>query len=666
MNDIDQLCINTIRTLSMDAVEKAKSGHPGTPMSLAPVAYLLFTRFMRYCPEDPLWPNRDRFVLSCGHASMLLYSMLYLTGYDISLDDIKSFRQWGSKTPGHPEYGDTPGVEVTTGPLGQGCGNSVGFAIAQAHMASRFNTERHTIVDHRVFVLCSDGDMMEGISHEAASIAGHLKLGNLIWIYDDNHITIEGDTALTFSEDILKRFGGYGWHVQRVSDVNDLEEMASAIESAMEETDRPSFISVRSRIAYGAPTKEATASAHGEPLGEEEIKGAKRFYGWPVDKTFHVPEEVLTHFRKAVARGREYKAQWEQTLKEWKKENPMLAEEWERRQKGLLPEGWDSDMPIYRSDDSPIATRAASGEALNSIAEKLPELIGGSADLGPSTKTLIKSSGDLEAGSYGERNLHFGIREHAMGAIINGMAIYGGIIPYGSTFLIFSDYMKPSIRLAALMDIHSIFVFTHDSIALGEDGPTHQPVEQLMSLRAIPNLTVIRPADPNETAEAWKIAIKGQGPFALALTRQKVPILDPDIYPVKDGVKRGGYVLAEADRTPPDVILIATGYEVHLALDVMESLKEYDIHARVVSMPSWEIFEAQSDEYRGTVLLHGVPTVAIEAGITLGWERYTGDKGVVIGLNRFGASAPGDVVYKNLGFSVENVVEKVKRLLGKG
>lgn len=665
MDNIDELCINTIRTLSMDAVEKARSGHPGTPMALAPVAYLLFTRFMKHNPKDPGWPDRDRFILSCGHASMLLYSILYLTGYDISLEDIKGFRQWGSKTPGHPEYGETPGVETTTGPLGQGCGNSVGMAIAEAHLAARFNREEK-IVDHTTYVLCSDGDMMEGVSQEAASLAGHLKLGKLIWIYDDNRITIEGDTALTFTEDILRRFEAYGWHTQRVEDVNDLEALSRAIEEAKGNKEQPSFILVRSYIAYGAPGKQNTASAHGEPLGEEEIKGAKRFYGWPVDNAFYVPEEVLNHCRKAIKKGEELQKDWEERFSRWAQRHPDLAREWERLMRRELPMDWERSIPTFPSNDKGMATRVASGKVLNAIAPHLPELIGGSADLAPSTKTIIKDGRDFEAGSYTGRNIHFGVREHAMGAIANGMALHGGVIPYVSTFLVFSDYMRPSIRLASMMQTKVIYIFSHDSIAIGEDGPTHQPVEQLMSLRAIPGLTVLRPADANETAEAWRIAIKERGPVAILLTRQGLPILDPERYPIREGVRRGAYIFLESGRKEPDIILIGTGSEVHLLLSAAEALKKRGIESRVVSMPSWELFERESPQYKATLLPPHIPKLAVEAGVKRGWREYVGEKGDVIGLDRFGASAPGKVVYANLGFTVEHVIERAMGLLKEG
>lgn len=663
-HELDRRCIDTIRTLAMDAVQVADSGHPGTPMALAPVAYLLFTRFLRHNPEDPDWPDRDRFILSNGHASMLLYAILHLTGYPISLDEIKRFRQWGSRTPGHPEHGETPGVETTTGPLGQGCGNSVGMAIAEAHLAARFNTREHRIADHFTYVLLSDGDVMEGISHEAASLAGHLQLGKLIWIYDDNHITIEGDTALAMSEEVEKRFSAYGWHVQGIDDANDLEALSRAIEAARAETTRPSFIRLRSHIAYGAPTKQDTAEAHGAPLGEDEVRATKRVYGWPEDPTFHVPEEVYEHCQKAIGRGRALQEEWEAKFREWRMGNPELAREWDRAHRRELPQAWGSDIPVFSPGGGRIATRVASGTVLNAIAAKLPELIGGSADLAPSTKTLIETSGDFAAGHYGERNLHFGVREHAMGASLSGMALHGGVRPYGGTFLIFSDYMRPAIRLACMMKQPVIYVFTHDSIALGEDGPTHQPIEHLMSLRAIPGMTLVRPADANETAVAWQVAIRHtQGPIALVLTRQGLPVLDPERYPIAEGVPRGAYILSEAQDGNPDIVLIATGSEIHHLLQAQRELASQGVQARVVSMPSWELFEEQPVEYRQEVLPPRVPKLAVEAGAPLGWWKYVGERGDVIGLTRFGASAPGDIVYENLGFTAERVVERARALL---
>ena len=663
MNRIDQICINTIRTLSMDAVQKANSGHPGTPMALAPIGYLLFTRHMKHNPKNPKWYNRDRFILSCGHASMLLYSLLHLTGYDVSLDDLKAFRQWGSKTAGHPEYGEIPGIETTTGPLGQGCGNSVGMAICETHLAAHFNKGGHKIVDHTTFVLCSDGDLMEGVSQEAASIAGHLKLGKLIWIYDNNQITIEGSTSLAFSENVTERFKSYGWHTQEVGDANDLDAVNKAIETAKAEKNQPSFISVKSCIGYGAPNKQSTASAHGEPLGQEEIRGAKRFYGWPEDKDFYVPEEAIDHFRKAIDKGIKEERTWEENRKKWAEELPQLAGEWERVQRGELPRDWDRDVPCFPPDSKGLATRASSGQVLNAIAEHVPELIGGSADLAPSTKTLIKNGGDFEKDRYDKRNLHFGVREHAMGAILNGMALHGGVIPFGATFFIFSDYMRPAIRLAALMELKIIFVFTHDSITLGEDGPTHQPVEQLMSLRAVPGLTVIRPAEANETAQAWQIAVESKGPVALVLTRQNVPTLDTEKYPIKNGVEKGAYILSGSKGKNPDLILIASGSEVHLALSAQKALSEKGIDTRVVSMPSWELFDSRPKAYQDEVLPPQTPKISIEAGISRGWRDYVGDSGRIIGLDRFGASAPGPIVYEKLGFNLNNILETATSLI---
>ncbi|MBI4539987.1 MAG: transketolase [Gemmatimonadetes bacterium] len=649
----------------MDAVQRAKSGHPGTPMALAPVAYLLFTRFLKHNPANPGWPDRDRFVLSAGHASMLMYSTLYLSGYELPLEELRRFRQWGSMTPGHPEYAHAPGVETTTGPLGQGCGNSVGMAMAEAHLSARFNRDGHEIVGHNTYVLCSDGDLMEGVSHEAASLAGHLKLGKLIWIYDDNRITIEGPTSLAFSEDVPRRFEAYGWHVQGVADANDLEALSAAIEAARLDRSRPSLIKVRSHIGYGAPTKQDTAAAHGEPLGESDVRGAKDFYGWPTHEAFHVPEEVHAHCRQVRERGQAQEAAWREKLERWRAAHPELAAEWARVQERRLPPGWDRDIPVFAGGSKPQATRNASGVVLNALAEHLPELVGGSADLAPSNKTIITSSGDFAAGAYGERNLHFGVREHVMGAIMNGLALHGGVLPYAGTFLIFSDYMRPSLRLAAMMQTRAIFVFTHDSVGLGEDGPTHQPVEQLMSLRAIPGFTVIRPADANETAAAWRIAVTRSGPVALALTRQNLPILDPQRHPIAGGVPRGAYVLAEADGGPPDVILIGTGSEVHLALGAREELRAVGIRARAVSMPSWELFREQPGEYREQVLPREVPKLAVEAGVTLGWREWVGDDGDVIGLDRFGGSAPAEVAFHELGFRVDRVVERAQALVAR-
>ncbi|HKV71141.1 MAG TPA: transketolase [Gemmatimonadales bacterium] len=663
MKDLDLLCINTVRTLAMDAVQQADSGHPGTPMALAPLAYVLWTRHLTYDPAHPDWADRDRFVLSCGHASMLLYAALYLSGYDLTLDDIKKFRQWGSKTPGHPEYGHTAGVETTTGPLGQGTGNAVGMAIAEAVLASLFNKPGHEVVNHFTYFIASDGDLMEGISHEACSLAGHLKLGKLIGIYDDNHITIEGDTNLAFSEDTARRFESYGWHVQRVGDGNDLNALDQAITTAKQTLDRPSLIIVRTHIGYGAPTKQDSAEAHGAALGVEEVKGAKKNLGWPSQEPFHVPREALDRWRKAGARGGEARGAWESRIASYRKAFPEAARELERRLAGTLPADWEQALPNL-AGDAAQATRAASGKVLNAIASRLPELIGGSADLAGSNNTLLKGTGDFAAGRYAERNFHFGVREHGMGAVMNGIALHRGCIPYGGTFLIFSDYMRPAIRLAALCKLGTIYVFTHDSIGLGEDGPTHQPVEQLAALRAIPGLIVLRPADAGEVVEAWRLAINHRnGPVALALTRQKVAALDRKALAPATGLSRGGYVLADAAGSLK-VILIATGSEVELALAARDRLQASGVPTRVVSMPSLELFTAQSQEYRQQVLPPSVPArVSIEAGATQCWRAVVGDRGRTIGLDHFGASAPYQTLYKEFGLTVDRIVEAVTQVL---
>lgn len=659
---LDERSVTTIRTLAMDAVERAASGHPGTPMALAPVAYALFTRFLKHNPADPSWPDRDRFVLSCGHASTLLYSALHLTGYELALDEIQGFRQWGSRTPGHPEHGLTPGVEITSGPLGQGCGASVGMAIAEAHLAARFNRPGHVVVDHRTWVLCSDGDLMEGVTSEAASLAGHLRLSKLTWIWDDNRITIEGSTELAFSEDVARRFEAYGWRVLRVDDANDLPAVAAAMAAAGATTDRPTLIAVRSHIAWGAPAKQGTADAHGAPLGEDEVRAAKRAYGWPEEQHFLVPNEVRERCRQ-TDRGGAAQAAWAVRVAAWKERFPELAGEWERRLAGALPEGWSAGLPVFEEGGKGIATRIASGKALNSIAGRLPELLGGSADLAPSCKTLIDGSGDLTADTPGERNLHFGIREHGMAAVLNGLALHGGIRPYGSTFLVFADYLRPALRLAALMGLPVTYVFTHDSIWVGEDGPTHQAVEQLASLRAIPNLVVLRPADANETAAAWRVAVERRdGPTALALSRQNLPVLAGTAERAASGVAAGAYVLEEGAGAPA-VVLIASGSEVALAAAARGQLAARGISARVVSMPSWELFAAQPASYRERVLPPRVPRLAIEAGVTMGWSRWVGEGGDALGLDRFGASAPGKVAAANLGFTAEAVVERALALL---
>lgn len=658
---LENLCINTIRTLSMDAVQKANSGHPGTAMALAPLAYLLWTRYMRYNPRNPRWLNRDRFILSAGHACILQYSMLHLTGYDLSLDDLKNFRQWGSRTPGHPEYGHTPGIETTTGPLGQGFANGVGMAIAQRFQASRYNRPGHDIIDHYIYAIVSDGDVMEGVAAEAASIAGFLKLGKLIYFYDDNHITIEGNTSLAFTEDVGRRFEAYGWHVQHVADVNDLNALGCAIEAAQAVTDQPSLIIVRSHIGYGSPHKQDSREAHGEPLGAEEVKLTKQNLGWPTEEPFYEPEEAVAYFRQAIERGARQEQEWQQRYNAYAAAYPELAAQWQDELKGKLPSGWDSDIPTFAAGTS-LATRAASGQVLNAIASKLPNLIGGSADLAPSTSTYMKGLGDFGPESNG-RNMHFGIREHGMGSILNGMALYGGVIPFGATFLIFSDYMRPPIRLAALMGIKTLYVYTHDSIGLGEDGPTHQPVEQLAALRAIPGLTVIRPGDANETAEAWRVAIQRRGPVALALTRQALPTLDRTQMASASNLAKGAYVLSDSAQKP-QLILIATGSELSLVVDAANKLRQEGIAVRVVSMPSWELFEEQGAEYKESVLPADVRArLAIEAASPMGWERYIGPNGDTVTLNHFGASAPGKIVFQQFGFTVDNIVEKAKRLI---
>jgi transketolase len=649
----------------MDAVQKADSGHPGTPMALAPLAYVLWTQHLRYNPADPGWLNRDRFVLSAGHASMLLYSVLYLTGYDLTLDDLKQFRQWESKTPGHPEYGYTPGVETTTGPLGQGVGNSVGFAVAEAHMGAVFNREQK-IIDHHIYFIASDGDMMEGISHEAASFAGHAKLGKLIGFYDDNHITIEGDTALTFSDDTAARFAAYGWHTQHVADVNDLAALNKAIDAAKAETSRPSLIVVRSHIGYGSPNKHDTAEAHGSALGPEEITLTKKALGYPSQEAFYVAPEALQFWRDAAKKRAKFQDDWKKTYDAYKRANAGLEKELQRRLNGDLPEGWEAAIPTFTAKDGNIASRAASGIVINAIAKKIPELLGGSADLATSTNTIIKGEPSFSAENYAGRNFHFGIREHGMGSIMNGMALHSGLIPYGATFLIFSDYMRPTIRLACFMERHVIYVYTHDSIGLGEDGPTHQPIEQLSTLRAIPEMTVIRPADASETAEAWRAALKhAKGPTALVLTRQKLSFIDREKYASASGVARGAYVLADAPGGAPEVVLMSSGSEVALILDAQKKLEADGIRARAVSMPSHELFARQDQAYRDSVLPKGVKRIAMEAAHPMSWYHWIGDDGVVLGIERFGASAPAARLFTELGITVERLVETAKKLVGK-
>lgn len=661
---LDQLCINTIRTLAMDGVQKANSGHPGLPMGAASMAYVLWTRFLRHNPTHPSWPNRDRFILSPGHGCMLLYCLLHLTGYDLSLDELKQFRQWGSRTPGHSEHGMTPGVETTTGPLGQGFGNGVGMAIAERFLAHHFNRPGHSIVDHYIYAIVSDGDLMEGISSEAASLAGHLGLGKLIYLYDDNRITIDGTTDLAFTENVGQRFEAYGWHVQRV-DGNDVNMIEAAISAAQAEHDRPSLIMARTHIAYGSPNKQDTSEAHGAPLGEEEVRLTKEALGWPLEPAFYIPDEALAHFREVLQRGRTWDAAWQARFDAFSAAYPELAEEWIRGLSGQLPEGWAEKIPIFTPAGGSLATREASGKVLNAIASSLPTLIGGSADLTPSNNTYLKGYGDFQSSSPGGRNFHFGVREHAMGSILNGMALHEGVIPYGGTFLVFSDYMRPAIRVAALSHIHVIYVFTHDSIGLGEDGPTHQPIEHLAALRAIPNLTVIRPADATETAVAWRAALEHRsGPVALALSRQKLPILDRTKFPPAELLLKGGYILADADQGHPRVILIATGSEVHVALEAWGRLADEGIPARVVSMPSWELFDRQPEGYRNEVLPPAVTArLAIEAGSPHGWHRYVGLFGEVISMTRFGASAPYQILMQQFGFTAEHVVSRTMGLL---
>ncbi|HEY63862.1 MAG TPA: transketolase [Caldilineae bacterium] len=661
--ELEELCVNTIRTLTMDAVQKANSGHPGMPMGMADVAFVLWTRFLRHNPRNPKWVNRDRFVLSAGHGSMLLYSLLYLTGYDLSLEEIKRFRQWESKTPGHPEYGLTPGVETTTGPLGQGFANGVGMALAERMLAARFNRPGFEIVNHYTYAIVSDGDLMEGISHEAAALAGHLGLGKLIYLYDDNGISIDGPTSLTYSDDVAKRFEAYHWHVQKV-DGHDRQAVAEAIRAAQAETQRPSIIICRTHIAYGSPNKQDTAASHGAPLGEEEVRLTKRNLGWPEDAQFLVPEEALAVFRQAIEEGAQREQEWNELFSRYKTEYPDLAAEFERVMAGRLPERWEDQLPVFKAGDPDIATRAASGATLNALVPVIPELIGGSGDLTPSNNTRAKDMEEVKPGDFSGRYIHFGVREHGMGGIMNGIALHGGLIPYGGTFLVFSDYMRPSIRVAAMMGVHVIYVFTHDSIFVGEDGPTHQPVEHLAALRAIPNLVVIRPADANETVEAWKVALTRSGPVALALTRQKLPILDRSQLAPASELHKGAYVLADAANGRPDVILIATGSEVALALQARDLLAVDGIQARVVNMPSWELFEEQPQSYREEVLPPDITRrVAIEAAVRQGWDRYIGPEGIFIGLDRFGASAPYKVLAEKFGFTPERVAEAARSLL---
>jgi transketolase len=665
--DIEQLCINTIRTLSMDGVQKANSGHPGTPMACAPLAYLLYTEVMRHNPRDSQWPDRDRFVLSAGHASMLLYSSLYLTGYDLSLDALKNFRQWGSKTPGHPEYSHTPGVETTTGPLGQGFGNGVGMALAERWLATRFNKPGHDIVDHYTYALCSDGDLMEGVASEAASIAGFLKLGKLIYFYDDNTITIDGHTDLAFNEDVGKRFEAYQWHVEHVEDINDLDAMRNAIREAQAEKERPSLIIVKTVIGYGSPNKHNTPEAHGNPLGKEEIPLAKKNLGWEWDEPFYVPDEALQRFRQAVLKGAEEQSNWQQRMDQYRREFPQEAAELELFISGRLPDGWDDNLPVFPPEKGPMATRTSSGQAINAIAAKVQNFISGAADLYPSTDAYIKGGGDLKGDDFAARNVHYGIREHGMGSILQGMTLHKGLIPFGSTFLIFYDYMRPPLRLAALMKNPVLMVYTHDSIGLGEDGPTHEPVEMLSGMRAVPNLWNIRPADANESVYAWKAALQRRdGPTCLILTRQKLPIFNREEVAPAEGVLRGAYILAEADGGKPDLIIIGTGSEVQWALAARPILQEQGIKTRVVSMPCWELFEEQDQSYRDEVLPPDVKKrLSIEAASPMGWHKWVGDEGDIIAVETYGASAPAEVIFEKYGFTTDNVVQHGLALMGR-
>src|SRR5438067_2945321 len=670
---LDQLCINTIRALTLDAVQKANSGHPGLPLGAAPMAYVLWTKFMSYNPRNPKWENRDRFLLSAGHGCMLLYSLLHLTGYDLSLDEIKEFRQWGSKTPGHPENVLTPGVEITTGPLGQGFANGVGMAMGAAHLAAKFNQKEFELIDHYIYAIVSDGDLMEGVASEAASLAGHLKLGKLIYLYDDNKVTIEGFTDLAFSENVPRRFESYGWHTSTVEDGNDTAAIEAAIRDAQSVGDKPSLIAVKTIIGYSMPTA-GTRKAHSDAPGEDAVREAKRHLGWPEDKQFYIPDEALAHFREAIDRGANYEREWDELVAKYEEKHSDLGKLWRSTMSGELPEDWEKHLPAF-DDAEAIATRVASGKVINALAPHMPMLIGGSADLGVSNNTDIKDGGSFEAGTYDGRIIHFGVREHAMGATLTGMALNGGLIPYGGTFMTFSDYMRPAIRLACLSEVQVIYVFTHDSVGLGEDGPTHQPIEHLAALRAIPHLFVVRPADVHEVREAWRLAIlRRNAPTALALTRQKVPLIDRKKFASAEGLRRGAYILAEAenvrtptsrgsDRVDPRLILIATGSEVGLALEAREQLQKDGVPTRVVSMPCIELFEDQSQDYRDKVLPPSITArLSIEAGVRQGWDRWVGAKGDVICLDRFGASASGDVALKNLGFNIENVLTHARAL----
>lgn len=661
---IEQLSINTVRVLAADAVQKANSGHPGLPMGAAPMGHILWSEAMNYNPENPDWPNRDRFVLSAGHGCMLQYCYLYLTGYELSMNDLKQFRQLDSQTPGHPEYGLSKGIEITTGPLGQGFANGVGFAIGQYHLAARYNKPDFPIFDYKIYAICSDGDMMEGITSEAASLAAHLQLGNLIYFYDDNHISIEGSTDLTFTEDVAQRFLAYGWHVQVVPDGNDLEALSIAVKAAQAETKRPSLIKVRTHIGFGSPNKEDTADAHGSPLGPDEVKLVKENFGFDPEKSFVVPDDVLNYYRKIGKERAKKEDEWNDLYKAWKAQYPDLAKEYELVSNGQLPEGWEQKIPVFPASEEKMATRKASGKVLNAIADSLPHLIGGSADLSPSTDTDLKSYKSFSAENREGRVFHFGIREHAMGAVLNGLAVTKGIIPYGATFLVFSDYMRPPIRLAAIMKIRPVFIFTHDSIGLGEDGTTHQPIEQLMALRAMPNVVVIRPADANETAQAWRVAIQHPGgPVVIVLTRQGLPVIDQEKYTKATELEKGAYILSDSENEP-DLILVGTGSEVSLLLQAQEQLEKESIAARVVSMPSFELFDRQDAAYKEKVFPKALKKrLAVEAGAVMGWYKYVTDEGDILGMTSFGESAPAEDLFRKFGFTVENVVKKAKSLL---
>ncbi len=677
---LDELAVNTLRFLAVDGIQKANSGHPGLPLGAAPMTFVLWNRFLKHHPARPDWFDRDRFVLSAGHGSMLLYSLLHLTGYALPLAQLQAFRQWGSMTPGHPERGVTPGVETTTGPLGQGFANGVGLAMAEAHLAARYNRPGFPVVDHHTWGLVSDGDLMEGVASEAASLAGHLRLGKLIYLYDNNHVTLSAGTAITFTEDCARRFDACGWQTLVVEDGNDLAAIEQALSMAVAETARPSLILVSTHIGFGSPHKQDSFEAHGAPLGTEEVRLTKEALGWPAAPPFFIPEPVRVHFLQSLVRGERIEAAWDELFWAYANVFPELADELRQSMGGVLPPGWDGDIPSFPADPKGMATRVASGKIMNAVAPRLPSLMGGSADLDPSTHTVLKGLGDFEPAemeaadrqgsdgggwSFAGRNLHFGVREHAMGAIMNGLAAHGGLLPFGATFLVFSDYMRPPMRLAALMGLHVIYVFTHDSIAVGEDGPTHQPVEQLASLRAMPRLMVIRPGDANETAVAWRVALEAAGPVALVLSRQAVPTLDRTVFAAPEGLRRGGYILADATNGYPELILIASGAELALIVAARQKLLETGIQVRLVSLPSWELFEAQPREYRDTVLPSTVGArLAVEAGVSQGWHRYVGDRGEVLAVDRYGASAPGDVVLQEYGFSVENVCRCARALLG--